>query len=78
MSFSYIEIFLIVLSQLILLFLFNFMMRKSKKKHDVFKDKLELINSILSNTRHDKIAPLDEIKKVELDADEITIFSADI
>lgn len=44
----------------------------------MFKDKLELINSIFKNTKHDKITLLEEIKKTELKADEITVFSQDI
>lgn len=78
MIFSFFDMLLIVLSQIVLLFLFHLFFRKDKKKHDVFKDKLELLNSIFANTKHDKIVSLDEIKKRELKANTINVFSQDI
>ena len=78
MSFNYIDMVLIVFSQVIILFLFHLFIRKDKKKHDVFKDKLELLNSIFANTKHDKIVSLDELKKRELKAHRINVFSQDI
>ena len=78
MTFSYFEIFLIVGSQITLLFLYNVFIKKNTNKQDIFKDKLELINSIFEHTKHDKIVQLDEIKKLELKADTINVFSSDI
>lgn len=75
---SLIQIFFIVFIQLFLLFIYHFMTKKGNNKNDLFKDKLELINSIFKNTKHDKITLLEEIKKIELKADEMTIFSQDI
>lgn len=78
MNFSISEIILIIFSQVLLLFLYNLFIRKNIKKEDQFKDKLELLNSIFSNTKHDKIASLEEIKKIELKAERISVFSQDI
>jgi len=78
MSFSYFEIFLIISSQVILLFIYNLFIKKDIKKQDIFKDKLELINSIFKHTKHNKIVQLEDIKKIELDASNISVFSADI
>lgn len=78
MNFSIFEIFLIVFSQIIILFLYYLFTKKEPLKKDVFKDKLELIDAILKNTKHDKIVTLEKIKEVELQADAISVFSQNI
>ena len=78
MSFSYLEIFLIIFTQIVILFLYHLFTKKEPTKKDIFKDKLELVNTILKNTKHDKIVTLDKIKDIELQADSVTVFSQDI
>jgi uncharacterized protein (UPF0216 family) len=79
-NFTFAEIALIIFSQIILLFLFNLFIRKDSKKHDIFKDKLELLESIFTHTKHDKIVNLEDIKKIELDDNikTVNVFSQDI
>lgn len=78
MEFSILEIFLIVFSQMVLLFLYNLFIRQDERKHDVFQDKLELLNSIFLHTKHSKIISLEEIKQIELQAQKVNVFSQDI
>lgn len=79
-DFSLIEIFLIVFSQIVLLFLFYFFSKKNSKRDDVFRDKLELLESIFRHTKHDKILSLEDIRKIELDQNikYVNVFSQDI
>lgn len=78
MNFSFLEIFLIILTQIVILFLYHIFTKKEPIKKDKFKDKLELLNAILKNTKHDSIITLDKLKDVELESDNIYVFSQDI
>ena len=78
MNFSLLEIFLIVFSQILILFLYHLFTKKEPKKQDIFQDKLDSINAILKNTNHEKIVTLDKIKEIELKAKNVTVFSQDI
>ncbi len=79
MNFNYnIDIFIVILLQTTLLFIYYLLTKKPLNNHDIFSDKLEKINSILKSTNHEKIITFEDIRDIELDAQEIFIFSSDI
>ena len=78
MNFSFLEIFLIILTQIVIVFLYHVFTKREPIKKDSFKDKLELLNSIIKNTDHENIITLDKLKDIELESNNIHVFSQDI
>lgn len=68
-------IVMIVITQSVLLFLYHLIINRNKKNNDILDEKLKTIEAILKSTKHDKILSLDKIKDIELNSQEVYIFS---
>jgi len=71
----FITILTIVIVQSTLLFLYHFIINRNKKNNDVLDEKLKTIEAILKSTKHDKILSIDKIKDIELNSQEVYVFS---
>lgn len=78
MELNFTNIVIIVFMQLTLLFLYHLITKKNKQENDILNDKLQMLNAILKSTNHEKIYTLEKIKEIELESDEVFVFSKDI
>jgi len=72
------DVIIIVLIQVVLLYIYNFIIHKYKDKNDPLLDKLQVVKAILESTKHDKILSLEQIKEIELSSKEVYVFSKDM
>lgn len=71
----FVTIVIIVITQSVLLFSYHLIINRNKKNDDILGEKLKTIEAILKSTKHDKILSLDKIKDIELNSQEVYIFS---
>lgn len=71
----FVTIAIIVISQSVLLFLYHLIINRNKKGNDELDEKLKTIEAILKSTKHDKILSLEKIKDIELNSQEVYVFS---
>ncbi len=74
----FLDVVIIVFIQSVLLLIYLLFNRKFKRKNDPLHEKLNVLNAILSSTKHDKILQLDKIKELELGSSEVFVFSKDL
>jgi len=74
----FITVIIIVVTQTILLFIYNFIINKTKNNNDLLDEKLKTLEAILKSTKHEKILSLDKIKDVELNSQEVFVFSKNL
>ena len=74
----YINVLIIVIIQSLLLFLYKILNDKLNKKNDPLADKLNVLEAILQSTKHDKIVQLDKVQDLELECEEVFVFSKDL
>ena len=74
----YIDVLIIVIIQSLLLFFYKIFNDKINKKNDPLADKLKVLEAILQSTKHDKIVQLDKVQDLELECEEVFVFSKDL